>query len=446
MANEVNPAEERSGTLQCNVILTIDGISVDPANILYLAVREWMFDDVKTPRLELIIADDGLFTDVNIPYRGKIVSLKISRDKSTEDELTAGSYIDTEFTILDFSFVKQLGSAVGNNSEVTITGIINIDKWFIISQDAAFAGKTSANVLSDVCSDINVKFNDSSSVSDSMNWLRINQTPGQFIQHIISRANPTKQNDIVLFWIDIYKTAYYTTLDQLLSNNIVHDAKYNLEYYQEVNIKDLLFKTNRDGIEDNVAKNTIWYSSLEFTNNEGSSVITQGGKTYEDKLDFNTGTFYVGKGSSSSNEPPLKLSQVESYNQFETLLTGSINPDDIFPGVDNSLFSGSILTGQVDNVWGENYISNPYSRTSALHVLYNNKVIIEMNPNTAVLTGDKVNLEVHSNIPNDDGGYINASLSGEYLITGSLYVLIDGFFKKFLTCNRAGFNKPDIGT
>jgi len=442
MATETSPAENRSGTLQCDVILTIDDVNVDPSNIEYLVIREWLFDDVKTPRLELIIADDGLFTDMNIPYRGKIVSIKMTRDKVAEQDANSGSYVDSEFVILDFNFVKQLGSAQSNNSSITITGILNIDNWFTIAQDQAYAASTSANVLSSVCSDLNLNLNDSSSVDDSMNWMRINQTPGQFIQHVVSRAKASTENDIVLFWIDIYKNAFYTTINQVLTDSILHDAKYNLDYYSEVNIGSLLDKTRAAGIEDNVAQTTIWYSSLEFRNNQGTNMIIKGGTTYEDKLNLNTGTFYLGKGSASDNPQPLTLNAVAEYNQFENLLSGSLNPSEIFPGVDNSLFSGSILTGQIDNVWGEEYISNPYRRSAALTALYNNSVVIEMSPNTSSMLAEKVNLTVHSNIPNDDNEYVNMSLSGEYIITGSTYALIDGFFKKFLTCNRTGFNSP----
>ncbi len=444
MANETSIAEVRSGTLQCSVRVTIDGEPVDPANIETLIVREWMYDDVKTPRLELIISDDGVFTDVNIPYRGKIISVKISRDKSDEEDIFIGSYIDTEFVILDFNFVKELGSSPGNNSKIIITGIINIPNWFKLAKDMSFSKRTSSQVLSSVCSDVKLNFYNNSSVDDSMNWIRINQTPGQFIQHVVSRAKASKENDLVLFWIDIYKNANYTTLNNLLSDSIAHPAKYNLEYYQEVGIKDLLYKAKIDGIEDKEARNTIWYSSLEFRNNEGTNVVIKGGTTYEDKLNFNDGTYYLGKGSSSSNESPLKLNAVKNFNQYDNFLSGSINPGEIFPGVDNSLYSGSILTGQLDNFWGEDYISNPFRRSAALSALYNNSVTIEMNPNTPTMLGEKVNLEVHSNIANKDGNYKNAALSGEYLITGSIYALIDGFFKKFLFCNRLGFNSQDI--
>jgi hypothetical protein len=445
MAKTISPAEVRRGSgSSSDVLLTINDVAVDPSNIIYLVVREWMYDDIRTPRIELVISDDGMFTDVNVPFRGKTIHLTMSRDK-TQEAKEPGTFIDTDFTILDFQFVKSLGSAIGNNSLITISGMLKIDNWFSIVPDKAFVGKKSNDVLKAVCDEIGVVLNDSAQTTDVMNWLRINQTPGQFIQHIVTRANATTANDSVLFWIDINKTAYYTTISKMKTEAVIHETKYNVRYASATNIKDLVKEAKGDGVSEPDAKTTVWYTSLDFRNNQGTNVSIKGGTTFEDKLNFNTGTFYFGKGSDAGNQPPLSLTELPEYNQFANLLEVELNPDIDFPGVNNSLFSGSILTGQLDNVWGEGYISNPYKRSGSLSALYNNSVVVEVNPNIPTMIGDKVNIEVNSNVPNKDKSYKNSSLSGEYLITGCTYSKVEGFFKKFITCNRTGFNKQDVG-
>jgi len=445
MADEIIAAEERSGSGQCDVILTIEDVNVDPSNILSLVVREWMYDDVKTPRLELIIADDGVFTDYSVPYRGKIIKVKASRDKMDKYEENSGSYIDSEFVIIDFNFTKELGSAEGNNSVITISGILNIPMWFEILPDMGFEASTSSDVVESVCNEIGLTLNSAGAVADSMNWLRINQTPGQFFQHVLNRSKATNENDVPMFWIDIYQNAYYNNLFDMVETGIVHKASYNIRYATEVNVDDLITMGAADGVEDNEMKTTVWYTSLTFRNNQGSNVTIKGGTTKEAHIDMNTGTYSFGIGNTDGTVSPILFSDVVEYNQFENLLSTEIDPNEIFNGVDNHLYSGTILTGQLDNLWGDAYLSNPFVRSSALSAIYTNSVLVEMSPHTATMIGEKIDLDVNSNIPNEDGSYINASLSGEYLITGSIYLLVEGFFKKILITNRTGFNEQDLG-
>ena len=51
------------------VLSDINGNSIEfpPRNIIYMVIREWVFADSFIPRIELIIHDDGTYTDIIVP-------------------------------------------------------------------------------------------------------------------------------------------------------------------------------------------------------------------------------------------------------------------------------------------------------------------------------------------------------------------------------------------
>lgn len=444
-SNEENPSKARSGSQECELTLTINDINVDPANVLYLAVREWMFDDSKVPRLELIIGDDGLFTDKEITYRGKIIKITLSRDKTDEYNVGSGSLIDTDFVILDFNFVKALGSNPGIMSEIHISALLNIPKLFEQLPNTSYENITSADAITNVLNEIGVDSQVSISVSDSMNWLRLYQTPTQFIQHVLSRSFESGDNNTGVFWFDIDKIGHYASITDMINNDEVKVAKYNIRYSTYVTLEELKTNAILDGYSETEALNTIWYTSLHIINNEGTNMTTGGSDLIESHLLLDDGTYKFGSGN-SNEESPITLSEPINYNAFESLLMGELNPNNIFKGTENAIYSGTYLTGEIDNLHSDSYIIAPFKRTIAIRAIYNNMITMEMSPNTSTVLGDKINVKVHSNInTSDDNDYVNASLSGEYIITGALYLMVDGFFKKILTLNRCGFNKTDLG-
>lgn len=138
--------------------LSIDGNVVPNKTITYLAVREWVFDEQRLPRLEMTMLDDGYFSDVVLPYQGKKIEIYLSRDISEQDSHLQGTYLQSTFMIVDFTYTKATNDSVGNPSTINITGYLDCTDIVTQLPDKSYDNKTSAEIASEVAGVLGLSF------------------------------------------------------------------------------------------------------------------------------------------------------------------------------------------------------------------------------------------------------------------------------------------------
>jgi hypothetical protein len=392
--NQQNDVSQRQN-FYCK--LYINDIELIPQNIVSCVVRTWIFDIL--PRLELIILDDGVLTEIAPITDSTIIRISFSKNGDTSD-------------IIDAEFIKQDHTVDNINnkiSHISLTGIYKTSKTFYPLYNRSFHNKSSQNVLQTITREMGLTFVnvDNIKTTDNMNWLQINMCNYNMLKHVLDRAY--KPNDAIFGYVDINNTFNITSLNSGLNKSDIKYAKYDINKYSAT-------------ILDNKDIDTLWYNSYDikniegYANNQFANGVMFSYFDYDErsiknnKLLFNDTT--VDNNIRSNNDPTINVNY-------------------------GSLFT-KIQQRNVFNKYYESQLLNKYKKWA----FFNQSVLLNINSITDVNLFDKILLSIPSKIDNN----INEVYSGEYIVGGIVYILSkNDIFRKQVSLHRVGTNKSDIG-
>jgi hypothetical protein len=405
-----------------------------------LIIREWVFDEQRIPRLELTFHDDGHFTDADIPYQGKKLSLVLARDISEQDHEN-GAYITAEFIVIDFQYMKSLYDQMASNSTIQVTAILNITDPFENIPDKCYENKTSNEVAEEISGIIATGFFANAAGQDRMNWITRSNSPFQMIAHIVDRAY-FGPDDAAFCYLDIHSMLNFMSLKTAITDTYTIPAKLDEDLCIINNKMQLIKAASTKDIDENTALNTLWYCNLDVKNIAGSEYLRSGGYGYAVRwVDFEDGSFGFSNSTSSANTLAVASRIISNYYTF---LETSDDPSLEAPkSIDNNDFLGVLKKGTADNVYGKDYFFMKQLRQNIITLLLSQSVLIEVNPIVPVELMALIDLQIPSNIPTEERNY-NEVIGGKYIVMGINYIIDNGFYKKYLSLHRVGWNSCNL--
>jgi hypothetical protein len=188
---------------------------------------------------------------------------------------------------------------------------------------------------------------------------------------------------------------------------------------------------------------TLWYSTLNIKNAAQSNGVLNRGYSINDlHVDLGKHEYSFGNGNNlgTDNSPII---QEKSIDHYDGLITGSEDPRVISEEVHSINWSGLRPISAQQNMYSDEYFVSDLGRTNILSNLGGQNIIIEATPNIPCVNMQLVDLEVKSNLTNEPDAK-SGSLTGKYLVCGIIYSIDNGFFKKFISLHRVGFNSSTI--
>jgi hypothetical protein len=417
---------------------------IDPQNVTSLIVREWALDHWRVPRLEIVVQDDGLLSDWDLPFQGTIIEIDIIKDKSDDLEESELITLAGNYKVVDFSFTKSAGMQAGAGFDVTLTALLDIPSMFTITPNVAYTSTTSLAVLQSIADDLELDFiTNIDSTADSMNWLCVNTTPIKFIQHVVERSYIT-DGDATLCFIGKNSTLNYISFNSSFDGEAI-PCKYNTKMTFVNTVKETIREGIKLGLEEEEAASTIWYSSFSLKGSANSSEIMNGGFLNSVKtLDIQSGNWMPGIGSEQDNGDQA-LTEVIVDNHTN-LVTGEIDPNETSFKSDRVVYNG-ILPGvrtTTENVYGDEYYYSKTNRKNVLSGFLGSPITIEVNPNIPLAVGNILDLEAPASAP-IEGSPTAEIHDGQYIVLGLIYMVDNGMFKKIASIHRVGYNvNPNI--
>lgn len=422
-----------------DITITLGLDDLLPKSVASLIVREWIFDEQRVPRLELMFKDDGHFSDTNHPYQGKIITVSVKRGVGNEDDI----YLDAEFKIIDSEWYKEQQDQVGGNSMLRVTAILNMIDPFEIMSQQCFERKTTNEIANQIAGELGVGYINNQSTQDRMNWFSgfcvTRQSKLQFLDYLVAKSF-VGEDDCMFMYFDTGMNLNYNSLKTAISNAAPRKAIYDQELGILNTVEELIKNAVVKTYTEEEAKTNIWYVSLQFNNSSGSNYLKQYGYGFWSKsVDLTEGTFsFKSPGSNGSN-----LSSVTKFNNnFEKFLYTDEDPTSIGFKMSSEVFIGDFKQKSLDNVYGENYVISEYKRQNILTSVLSQSIVIEINPLTEVNLLETIDIDIPSNIPTVEKN-TNGMLSGLYIVGGITHIIDKGYYKKMVSLHRAGFNSSN---
>jgi hypothetical protein len=395
--NQQNDVSQRQN-FYCKIF--INDVELIPQNIISCTIRSWVFDFL--PRLELIIIDDGLLTEVK-PLKDNS-TIHITFGRSINDE----HLVDVEFTKQDHT-IDVISNKITN---IYLTGLLKTKNTFFPLYNRSFSKKTSKDVLKQIASDIGVKFitNHNFNTVDTMNWLQINQTNYDMVKHVLKHAY--KADDTIFCYVDIEGKMNYTSLKTEADKVDIIPARLDLKKFSESILED----------ED---MSTLWYNTYDVKSIEGFSNLS---KANGQRFSYFDGSSTEYKTQTISFNAPKLIDQEARSNKGETVEYtnfGQLFPNAKQKNVFNKYYEAQVLNDYVK--WG----------------FFNQSILINVNASKSINLFDKIAISIPSLIEQNN----NDVYSGEYLVGGITHQLSKGnIYSKQISLHRAGTNKAEFGT
>ena len=369
----------------------IKGKQVITSNIIHLAIREWAFDIV--PRFELILNDDGMFTEVYPIQDGDIVSVKIRKP-------AAAKAIELDFIIMSYSAIAMHGNKF---MQIAITGLLNITNFYSPIRYRSFHNMNSSSVLSQILTNEgNIALSSSISTNDTMTWIQTTSNM-DFCKHILRRAYLA--NDCPLLYADSTGKFNYTSFKTEVDKKEEGIARYDITNY------------SADKFQNNADLLDYWFNSYSIHDyNTYVNTIRNYGMIvnyYDTKK---------GKKSINISDTSTPLTQLTSKN------SNNINT------ISNIKNMGYMTS---DNVHANYYTAlaqNEYYKYNMF-----GGYLLELNINA--LSTPRLMGKVNVILPSLVGPGNNETLSGDHIIIGVVHDAIHGeVLQKRMLVTRNGAN------
>jgi hypothetical protein len=446
MATNNNPYTEQreDATNKAKISIKIDGYIVESTSVDRLVIREWALDEYRIPRLQLSIFDDGLFTDLIVPYQGKKIEIYVCRDYTEGFEATKGNSIITTFNIIDFKYIRNIALEAGAPSLLRLTAVLDVDNLLNLKPNTTYEKSSSLDVMRSMANELNLEFfSNITNSDDTMNWICSNSSTPEFMQHVVKRSY-LGEADASLCYIDVNKVLNYNSIKSTIENSPRINAKYSTALSTAITINDLIERAKLENISEEEALTTCWFASTDIINMSSSIGLLN--NSYENNIlysDLRSDQWSV-TGIDKSN-PGVNNVSSKIINAREDILSTDEDPDKNSLQSNKVIYNGVLPNERIDgeNVYSDSYFTSKTSRKNILSSVIGNNIMIEVNPNISVQNMQIINLEVPSQVQLEPG-LTSEPLNGEYIVLGMLYMLDNGFFKKFLSLHRVGYNTSTL--
>lgn len=391
--------------------LKIKGHQVISERIVHLTIKEWIFDIV--PRLEIILTDDGMFTEVYPLQDGDIISVEIRKNPA-----------DTPATILQFDLIGYTFGAMSGSkfSQIIISGALHVENFYSPIYTRSFSNRNSSTVLTQLLrAEGKSNLNFTVPTTDVMTWLQINMSNIDFCKHILKRSYVA--NDMMFLYASTNSYATTTGIDNVtsgfnytsfkteISKNIEGTARFDLKYY------------SADAFENAADYKDFWYNTYNVF--DFHSYIN---KTRNYGVSYNYYDTVAGKMSPTMfdiSHPLTKLSAKAKDNAEQ--LTHNFD-------------LGHLPVGNVYSNYYKAIVQNDYLKSN-----FFGGFILELNINS--LGKPRLFSKVNVLIPSMLGDGTNEALSGNYIVAGVVHDLGRGMqYKKRMALMRNGFNLSEFMT
>jgi len=420
--------------VNCNIDLYIEEDKVDPKNINRLVIREWVFDEQRIPRIDLVILDDGFFSDARYPYQGKTITVNVKRDLSEATD----SYLSSSFKILNTSWKKSQEDSIGSVSTLIISGLLEMTDPFLDIAKNIYEDQSTTEIIKSLAGELGVGFINNLKSNDKMNWIARAYTPKlQYIDYLVKRSW-IADDDCFLLYFDTKKNLNYSSLKTSIDNSVRKSTVYDTDM-AIINTKKELVKKGIEKFkfDEQDIMSIVWYTNLEQKNIAGTNFCENYGfgVTYW-WVDIDSGQYSF--TDPSKNGTTLQKTS-KYFNSYDTFNFTNEDPNEI---AQQAIFGNYIEYfnyKQIENVFGKEYYYSSIHRENIITSFASNAVVIEMNPTVEVNLLDVLYLDVPSNIPSAPDNK-NAVIGGEYVVCGIIHLIDKGYYKKMLSLHRAGFN------
>jgi hypothetical protein len=381
----------------CN--LKIKGKQIASSNIVSLVIREWIFDLI--PRIELIINDDGVLTELFPLQDGDIISVVLGKNEKDPNPLMADFYL----------MAHTAGSMHGSMfMQIMMVGILKIDDFYSPIKSRSFKLKNSVDVLRQIISfEGKHIFEASTSTNDLMTWLQVQQNNFDMVKHVLNRSY--KPNDCTfLYAYDSAKSEndttikfMYTSLQTQLSKKEFGTARYDIEKY------------SAEAFNDNIDYNNLWFNSYNIF--DFTSYVNRI-NNYGIKYNYYLPSF--GEKNINLNDDSHPLSDLTNKNKNnKNQITDAFN----YGYQSKNVFENYYKAIAQNKYYKYNFFSS----------------ILELNINA--LCKPKLFNKINANVPSLINREGNIALSGEYLIIGITHEIgVGNIYRKRIACSRNGIN------
>lgn len=374
--------------------LKIKGQQVISSNILHLCIKEWIFDIV--PRIEIMLNDDGMFTEAYPMQDGDIISIELKKNS-----------LDTPAIKLEFSLIANTVGAIsgGKSTQIIIVGALNVKDFYSPMRSRAFPNKNSKDVLTQILvSDGGSKLTSSVSTVDVMTWLQIQMPNIEMCKHILKRSYIP--NDTMFLFADTTGKFTYTSFETEVKKEVSGIARFDQ------------VKFDADGFEDNADYKDYWFNTYNIYDfNPYVNMMRNYGVTY---------TYFDTTKGKVSNKITTTAHPLTEFSAKDKTKINSISHD----------FSlGYLPVGNVHPKYYDGIVQNEYYKHN-----YMSGFMLELNINS--IAKPKLLSVVTVEIPSVLGHGSNDALSGDYLVAGVVHDIGRGdVYKKRMALIRNGFDK-----
>lgn len=393
-----NKTSDIGTAVNAHCIVRIKGRQIVTSNIIQLVIREWIFDVV--PRLELLINDDGIFTEVFPIKDGDKIYVELAKNDT-------GTPLRMEFDILGW----YSGSMMGNKfNQIQFVGLMSCQGLYYPTRTRCFSGQNSYEVFSEIASEASKKLNKPPELSpnDLMNWIQSGLTNLEMCKHVIKRSHV--QDDTPFFYGDTKGEFNYTSLKTELSKKVNTKAWFDIEKYSS------------ESFEDDADYNNLWFSSFNIYDYSSIANKTKNYGIDFSYYDVSRGTQVVDIASSESTLAKMPMKSTDGSGE----IVGGHEFGHLPTNVHEKYYHG--------------VAQNEYFRSN-----FFNGYLLELDINAL----GKPNLFdlVFVAVPSMVGDGYNSVLSGNYVIGGIIHEYSAGEqYHKKTELFRNGINKSEFET
>lgn len=382
-------------------LFSIHGTQVINKNIELLEIKEWVLQTL--PRLELTFADPKIFFDFIPLQDNDLIDFNLALDSDSVDT------VNMKFRLMDF----ENNIIATNYSDVRLTAHLDVAEIFNPIRNRAING-SSSDVIKQIALESQLDVDIRIEALDSQIWYQTNMSNYDMINHVANRAF-VAENDAVFVYIDRHGKLIFTSL------------------LTEIKKKDtiqLFYNENRRAPED-VPTEAERKKGAESTTEQEDNVIYYDTIKYTSKAGYINRT--IGYGKSFNYEKLGEKQEIVIADDAHEFTDFSYKDKEKVGLTSNHQYFGMLAGNMHDNYY-KAIIQNQYYKTT----YFNSPVLITIDPTNKINIFDIVNLR----IPLGQGGEVNESYSGKYIVGGIHYYITNKETPSMLLALfRNGINK-----
>jgi hypothetical protein len=410
--NELRKLKVKTSELNYHCKLLIKGVEVDNKTIISLAIKESVF---YVPRLDLIINDNGLFTDLVPLEDDDEITVEISKSNKQDAVITS-----LKFRLLDFEFQNTGGSNLSSYG-LHISALYDLPIYFPL-KNKSFPKKTSVDVLKELGNEYGLTVNSYITSNDIMTWLQINQKDNDFINNVLKNSY-ISEDDFLIAYFDRNNSMNITSILTELKQKDAFVCSYDEKKFLD---KEPDLKEDTTTPKDNDLIK-LYYGDIQITSVAGIINKMSGGYSYLLNWYENNGVETKATITNKQHE----LTQLTWKNKKNIKeITAQSNFGYLSGNVHSNWFKAMIINKTLKDMYFSFALTMPINPNDKIQLL--DKGFVKV-PNNVKYSVDEQNINVY-----------NENYSGTYFIGELTHTLVfngGGNYGMKATMFRNGLNK-----